>query len=177
LSKPLLGLAALLLNAHSAVADIAAGALSPDRRYTVFEKAVAGGTQLWLHDHSRDQQRALVRLPGDNRHAVWSPDSLFVAFCATFKHRHFITVTDLTGHSWLIAEISGRCSTPAWSADAVWLAFSGLTTFGDYDVFQATAGGTEHQNISNVRDVDEGEPRWDVGTKSFTYQLVERVVR
>lgn len=80
-----------------------------------------------------------------------------------------MTVTDLTGHSWLIAEINGECSAPAWSADAVWLAFSAQTKYGDDDIYQATAGGTEHNNISDSRKVNETDPYWNNTTGRFQF--------
>lgn len=137
---------------------------SPDGRWHVYERRYEKGVQIWMHDMNGEKNQALVSLPGDNRNMAWSPDSLFVAFCATFHSRHFITVTDLTGHSWLVAEINGECNTPVWSPDASQLAFVSKTRTGDTDVYVATAGGTLHQNLTRTRDKNETVRQWLAGS-------------
>ncbi len=133
---------------------------SPDDRWQLYAQRGTSGSELWLRDLHTSTARVLVRLPGNNGYAAWSPDSLFVAFCAQFRSRRFITVSDLTGHSWLVAEIDGECNTPRWSPDAVWLAFTARTRHGDRDIFVASAGGTDHRNLSNSRDQDEQLAAW-----------------
>jgi len=148
--------------------------LSANGRYRVYEAPSDNGVVLMLADREKTGAKVLVQLPGDNQLPVWSPDNNFVAFCATYRQRHFITVTDLTGHSWKVMEIYGRCSAPAWSPDSVQLAFGSQTKHGDYDVFIATAGGTEHRNLSNRRDSDEANPVWSVPDKAMQFTATPR---
>lgn len=162
LSGPAWISACLLLFSCAGAAYGADPQSSPDGRWQIYAQRGKTGSELWLRDLRNTTTRALVRLPGDNGYAAWSPDSLFVAFCAQFRARRFITVSDLTGHSWLIAEINGECNTPVWSADAVWLAFTARTRYGDHDIFLASAGGTTHRNLSNSRDQDEQLTGWPV---------------
>jgi Tol biopolymer transport system component len=164
-------LLALLPLVSGAADDGRASALSPDGTHLVREARQAAGTILELVDVAGGRARPLVRLPGANRWPVWSPDGLFVAFCAEFKGRYFVTVTDMTGHSWMVQEIHGGLSRISWSADAVWLAYSSETSPGNRDLFLSTAGGTDRRQLTNTPLVSEDEPRWSSRNDRIVYNL------
>jgi Tol biopolymer transport system component len=151
-----------------------ASALSPDRMHVVREARRDRGTILELVDLASGKAKPLVRLPGANRWPVWSPDGLFVAFCAVFQGRVFVTVTDMTGHSWMVQEIHGGLTDIRWSPDAAWLVYSAETAPGNRDLYLSTAGGTDHRQLTNTPFASEDEPRWSSSPNRIEYRYRER---
>jgi DNA-binding winged helix-turn-helix (wHTH) protein len=54
--------------------------LSPDGTVVAFDKASAGGVQIWLQRADADSPQQLTTAPGIQRTAAWSPASLFRCF-------------------------------------------------------------------------------------------------
>ncbi len=146
-------------------------ALSPDKTQIVRERQTSNGVILELVDVTNGKSKPLVRLPGENRWPVWSPDGLFVAFCALFHQRTFITVTDMTGHSWLVQEIKGGLTPINWSPDAVWLVYSAQIAEGNRDLFIASAGGTDIRNLTNTPQASENAAKWTSTGNKIDYQI------
>lgn len=148
-------------------------ALSPDKLHLIRESKQANGVILELLDATSGITKPLVRLPGENRWPVWSPDGLFVAFCAVFHDRYFITVTDMTGHSWMVQEIHGGLTRISWSPNAVWLVYSSEATPGNRDLFIASAGGTDIRNLTQTATVSEDEAEWSTSLNRVDYRYRE----
>lgn len=146
-------------------------ALSPDKTKLVRERQTSNGVILELVEVANGTSKPLVRLPGENRWPVWSPDGLFVAFCALFHQRTFITVTDMTGHSWLVQEIKGGLTTISWSPDAVWLIYSAQVAEANRDLFIASAGGTDIRNLTNTPQTSENGAQWSGTDNKIDYQI------
>jgi Tol biopolymer transport system component len=135
---------ALALASNLAVADTpSAPTLSSDGRHEASVDSESDGGSLMIRNTQTGAVRAVLRLGGRNSHPVFSPDGLFVAFYATFRDTVVLTVSDLTGHSWPVAELREIVAAPSWSADAVHVFFADRAGGGSVEHFRVTAGGTD----------------------------------
>lgn len=145
--------------------------VSPDGKFIAFDGGERGAKDIRILEIASGQVRTLLNIPSDDVLPTWSPDGLFIAFSSAFDGRTFVTVSDMIGHSWPVAEIFGGHTTIAWSPDATHLIYGSKSEAGDWDLMMATAGGTGQRNLTESPGMDERWPDWSKANGLVIYQV------
>ena len=110
-------------------------AWSPDGRYLAYYSDESGEYEIYLHDRLNQKRRQLTR--GSNRWrypAVWSPDSLKLAFSDRDQRLMVMTVAD--GDAIVADRAAAEDITDySWSPDSAWLTYTKSSANGNANVW------------------------------------------
>ena len=155
-------------------AIVAAPAWVPGRLAVYYTSYKLGNPDIFYHDLSTGQRRAVARYSGLNTSAAVSPDGTRVAMILSKAGSPNVYVGNADGTDLKRLTTTSEDSSPCWSPDGQWLCFA--TKINSRRLLaKVPAGGGEVQILRTVGVSNPTEPDWSPDGKwlAFTAQMGE----
>jgi TolB protein len=155
-------------------AIVAAPAWVPGRLALYYTSYKLGNPDIFYHDLTTGQRRAIARYSGLNTAAAVSPDGTKVAMILSKSGSPNVYVCNADGTDLKKLTSTSEDSSPCWSPDGQWICFA--TKFNSWRrLAKVPAGGGEVQVVKTVGASNPTEPDWSPDGKwiAFTSQVSE----
>ncbi len=155
-------------------AIVAAPAWAPGRLALYYTSYKLGNPDIFYHDLSTGQRRAIARYSGLNSSAAVSPDGAKVAMILSKGGSPNVYVCNADGTGLKKLTSTSEDSSPCWSPDGQWICFA--TKINSRRLLaKVPAGGGEVQTLRTVGVSNPTEPDWSPDGKwiAFTSQMGE----
>ena len=155
-------------------AIVAAPAWAPGRLALYYTSYKLGNPDIFYHDLSTGQRRAIARYSGLNSSAAVSPDGTKVAMILSKGGSPNVYVCNADGTDPKKLTSTSEDSSPCWSPDGQWICFA--TKINSRRLLaKVPAGGGEIQIVKTVGVSNPTEPDWSPDGKwiAFTSQMGE----
>jgi len=155
-------------------AIVAAPAWVPDRLALYYTSYKLGNPDIFYHDLTTGQRRAIARYGGLNTSAAVSPDGTKVAMILSKGGSPNVYVCNADGSGLKKMTATSEDSAPCWSPDGQWICFA--TKINSRRLLaKVPAGGGEVQIVKTVGVSNPTEPDWSPDNKwiAFTSQARE----
>jgi TolB protein len=155
-------------------AIVAAPAWVPGRLAVYYTSYKLGNPDIFYHDLSTGQRRAIARYSGLNSSAAVSPDGSKVAMILSKGGSPNVYVCNADGSGLKKLTSTSEDSSPCWSPDGQWICFA--TKINSRRLLaKVLAGGGEVQIVRTVGVSNPTEPDWSPDGKwiAFTSQMGE----
>ncbi len=155
-------------------AIVAAPAWVPGRLALYYTSYKLGNPDIFYHDLSTGQRRAIARYAGLNTAAAVSPDGTRVAMILSKGGSPNVYVCNTDGTDLKKLTSTSEDSSPCWSPDGQWICFA--TKINSHRLLaKVPAGGGEVQIVKTVGVSNPTEPDWSPDGKwiAFTSQMGE----
>ena len=155
-------------------AIVAAPAWAPGRLALYYTSYKLGNPDIFYHDLSTGQRRAIARYSGLNSSAAVSPDGTKVAMILSKGGSPNVYVCNADGTDPKKLTSTSEDSSPCWSPDGRWICFA--TKINSRRLLaKVPAGGGEVQIVKTVGVSNPTEPDWSPDGKwiAFTSQMGE----
>jgi len=155
-------------------AIVAAPAWVPGRLALYYTSYKLGNPDIFYHDLSTGQRRAIARYSGLNSSAAVSPDGTRVAMILSKGGSPNVYVCNADGSGLKKLTTTSEDSSPCWSPDGQWICFA--TKINSWRrLAKVSAGGGEAQVVKTVGVSNPTEPDWSPDGKwiAFTSQARE----
>jgi len=155
-------------------AIVAAPAWVPGRLALYYTSYKLGNPDIFYHDLSTGQRRAIARYSGLNSSAAVSPDGTKVAMILSKGGSPNVYVCNADGTDLNKLTSTSEDSSPCWSPDGQWICFA--TKINAHRLLaKVPAGGGEVQIVKTVGVSNPTEPDWSPDNKwiAFTSQMGE----
>jgi TolB protein len=152
-------------------AIVAAPAWMPGRLALYYTSYKLGNPDIFYHDLSTGQRRAIARYSGLNSSAAVSPDGTKVAMILSKGGSPNVYVCNADGTDLKRLTTTSEDSSPCWSPDGQWICFA--TKMSERRVLaKVPAGGGSVQRLSTAGVSNPTEPDWSPDGKwiAFTRQ-------
>ena len=155
-------------------AIVAAPAWAPRRLALYYTSYKLGNPDIFYHDLTTGQRRAVARYSGLNSSAAVSPDGTRVAMILSKGGSPNVYVCNADGTGLKRLTTTSEDSSPCWSPDGQWICFA--TKINSRRLLaKVPAGGGEVQTLRTVGVSNPTEPDWSPDGKwiAFTSQMGE----
>jgi TolB protein len=155
-------------------AIVAAPAWAPGRLALYYTSYKLGNPDIFFHDLTTGQRRAIARYSGLNSSAAVSPDGTKVAMILSKGGSPNVYVCDADGTDLKKLTSTSEDSSPCWSPDGQWICFA--TKINSRRLLaKVPAGGGEVETLRTVGVSNPTEPDWSPDGKwiAFTSQMGE----
>ncbi|MGD0349691.1 MAG: biopolymer transporter Tol [Verrucomicrobiota bacterium] len=155
-------------------AIVAAPAWVPGRLAVYYTSYKLGNPDIFYHDLSTGQRRAVARYSGLNTSAAVSPDGTRVAMILSKAGSPNVYVGNADGTDLKRLTTTSEDSSPCWSPDGQWICFA--TKINSRRLLaKVPAGGGSVQRLSTAGVSNPTEPDWSPDGKwlAFTAQMGE----
>ena len=155
-------------------AIVAAPAWVPGRLALYYTSYKLGNPDIFYHDLTTGQRRAIARYSGLNSSAAVSPDGTKVAMILSKGGSPNVYVCNADGTDLKKLTSTSEDSSPCWSPDGRWICFA--TKINSHRLLaKVPAGGGEVQPLRTVGVSNPTEPDWSPDNKwiAFTSQMGE----
>ena len=155
-------------------AIVAAPAWAPGRLALYYTSYKLGNPDIFYHDLTTGQRRAVSRYSGLNSSAAVSPDGARVAMILSKGGSPNVYVCNADGSGLKKLTSTSEDSSPCWSPDGQWICFA--TKINSRRLLaKVPAGGGEVQTLRTVGVSNPTEPGWSPDGKwiAFTSQMGE----
>jgi len=155
-------------------AIVAAPAWVPGRLAVYYTSYKLGNPDIFYHDLTTGQRRAIARYSGLNSSAAVSPDGARVAMILSKGGSPNVYVCNADGTGLRKLTSTSEDSSPCWSPDGRWICFATKIN-SRRRLAKVPAGGGEVQVVNTIGVSNPTEPDWSPDGKwiAFTSQMSE----
>jgi len=155
-------------------AIVAAPAWVPGRLALYYTSYKLGNPDIFYHDLTTGQRRAIARYSGLNSSAAVSPDGTRVAMILSKGGSPNVYVCNADGSGLKKLTTTSEDSSPCWSPDGQWICFATKINARRL-LAKVSAGGGEAQPVRTIGVSNPTEPDWSPDGKwiAFTSQMGE----
>ncbi len=136
-----------------------------------FTSQKGGSKEVFVSDYDGSEIRTVTANGGLNKFPVWSPDNSKLAFVTNLPGRSVwqLWVQDLSGGRAVLPTPSGYVSSPSFSPDGNWIAFSSRSARAvDSDIYVAAPDGSGARNVTNHPGIDTS-PAWSPTSRQIAF--------